>query len=135
MCVRIVAAWYYVDRESNQLPNGVSFSSWTSDTEGFEHFYAQEGYTTINEHVDVRGNHSADIRNQAAKGTVLLKNNGALPLSGKEQLTSIFGSDAGENIDGPNGCSDRGCDQGTLAMGWGCKFELWLIREQKLTSI
>ena len=55
----------------------------------------------------------------AAKGTVLLKNNGALPLTGKEKLTTVFGSDAAENGWGPNGCSDRGCDNGTLAMGWG----------------
>jgi len=69
--------------------------------------------------VDVQGEHAADIRNQAAKGTVLLKNNGVLPLSGKERLTGVFGEDATENIYGPNGCSDRGCDNGTLAMGWG----------------
>jgi beta-glucosidase len=35
----------------------------------------------------------------------------------------IFGSDAGPNPDGPNGCQDgnvdRGCSQGTLALGWG----------------
>jgi beta-glucosidase len=55
----------------------------------------------------------------AAKGTVILKNNGALPLTGKEKLTTVFGSDAGPNTWGPNGCSDRGCDNGTLAMGWG----------------
>ena len=31
----------------------------------------------------------------------------------------MFGEDAGSNPDGVNGCSDRGCDNGTLAMGWG----------------
>jgi hypothetical protein len=25
----------------------------------------------------------------------------------------------GPNLDGPNGCSDRGCDNGTLGMAWG----------------
>jgi beta-glucosidase len=119
MAVRIVAAWYYVDRENNQVPDAPNFSSWTLDTFGWEHFYAQEDYTQVNYHVDVRGEHAADIRNFAAKGTVLLKNNGALPLTGKEKLTAVFGSDASENQYGPNGCSDRSCDNGTLAMGWG----------------
>lgn len=49
----------------------------------------------------------------------MLKNNGALPLTGNERLTTVFGEDAGENGWGPNGCGDRGCDNGTLAMGWG----------------
>jgi beta-glucosidase len=119
MAVRIVASWYYVDRESNQVDGAPTFSSWTQDTYGYSHYFAQEDYTLINEHTNVQGNHSALIRKVAADGTVLLKNNGALPLSGKEKLTTVFGSDAGENVYGPNGCSDRGCDMGTLAMGWG----------------
>lgn len=60
-----------------------------------------------------------DLRTMAAKATVLLKNDGALPLTGREKLTTVFGSDAAENPWGPNGCGDRGCDMGTLAMGWG----------------
>lgn len=44
----------------------------------------------------------------------------ALPIDfSKVKNLGIFGSDAGANPDGPNGCSDRGCDQGTLAVGWG----------------
>ena len=119
MAVRIVAGWYYVDREGNQVEDAPNFSSWSQDTFGYQHAYASEGYTRINDHIDVRGEHAALIRKVAADGTVLLKNNGALPLSGKEKLTTVFGSDAGENQYGPNGCSDRGCDNGTLAMGWG----------------
>ncbi|KAK5125392.1 hypothetical protein LTR85_000501 [Meristemomyces frigidus] len=119
MAIRIVAGWYYVDREANQVANAPTFSSWTLDTYNYQHFYASEDYTQVNYHLDVRDEHAANIRNFAAKGTVLLKNNGALPLSGKEKLTAVFGSDASENQYGPNGCSDRGCDNGTLAMGWG----------------
>ena len=119
MCIRIVAGWYYVDREGNQVPDAPNFSSWTLDTFGYQHYYAKEDYTQINNHVDVRGEHARDIRDQAAKGTVLLKNTGVLPLSGKEKLTAVFGEDAAENQYGPNGCGDRGCDNGTLAMGWG----------------
>lgn len=119
MAVRIVAGWYYVGRENNQVENAPNFSSWTLDTEGYNHAYAMEDYGIVNYHVDVQGNHAQNIRQVAAAGTVLLKNNGALPLTGKEKLTTVFGSDAGENTLGPNGCSDRGCDNGTLAMGWG----------------
>ncbi|KAK3654337.1 cytoskeletal protein binding [Elasticomyces elasticus] len=119
MAVRIIAAWYYVDRPGNQVADAPNFSSWTSDTDGFRHYYQSLDYQRVNDHIDVRGNHGAEIRAQAAAGTVLLKNTGALPLSGKEQLTSVFGEDAAENPLGPNGCSDRGCDEGTLAMGWG----------------
>lgn len=106
--IRIVAAWYYVDRPGNQVEDAPNFSSWTADTYGFKHAYAQQDYTHVNDHVDVRGEHAADIREFAAKATVLLKNKGALPLTGKEKLTAVFGSDAGENQYGPNGCADRG---------------------------
>ncbi|GAB7353085.1 hypothetical protein MBLNU459_g3630t1 [Dothideomycetes sp. NU459] len=119
MCVRIVAAWYYVDRENNQVENAPNFSAWTLDTYGYQHQVAEEGYTQVNYHVNVQEDHGAHIRNASSRGTVLLKNTGALPLTGKEKLTGVFGEDAGDNTLGPNGCSDRGCDNGTLAMGWG----------------
>lgn len=119
MAVRVAAAWYYVDREDNQVDDAPNFSSWTQDTFGFQHFYASEDYTLVNHHVDVQTGHAAHIRETAVKGTVLLKNTGALPLTGSEKLTAVFGSDAAENQYGPNGCADRGCDNGTLAMGWG----------------
>jgi len=45
--------------------------------------------------------------------------NGALPLHGSEVLTAVIGDDAGANVYGPNGCSDRGCDMGVLGMAWG----------------
>ncbi|THW35907.1 putative beta-glucosidase [Aureobasidium pullulans] len=113
MAVRIVAAWYLVDREDTQLEGGPNFSSWTSRTEGYRHYIAQEGFEKINSHVDVQGNHRDNIREVAAKGTVLLKNKGGLPLKGTEQLVGVFGEDAADNQYGPNGCSDRGCDNGT----------------------
>ena len=114
-----MAAWYYVGRDQNQVPNAPTFSSWTLNTYGYEHNVAQEGFTQVNYHVDVQDGHAQNIRDAAARGTVLLKNTGSLPLTGKEKLTGVFGEDAGDNTLGPNGCSDRGCDNGTLAMGWG----------------
>jgi beta-glucosidase len=114
---RIMAAWYYVGRDKVSVP--VNFNSWSKDTYGNQRAFAKTGYGLINQHVDVRGDHFRSIRRAAAMSTVLLKNKGALPLTGKEKQTAVFGDDAGENLLGPNGCPDRGCDNGTLAMGWG----------------
>ena len=112
MATRILAAWYYVGRDKTQVPT--NFHSWDINTFGFEHAAAKAGYDLINEHVDVRADHGASIRIQAARSTVLLKNDGCLPLTGKEKFTGIFGKDAAPSPLGPNGCPDRGCDDGTL---------------------
>ena len=117
MATRIIAAWYKVGRDRATVP--VNFDSWTLDTFGNEYFYAEEGYGLVNEHIDVRDEHASLIRQIGSSSTVLLKNNNTLPLTGKEKFTAVFGYDAGENPYGPNGCIDRGCDNGTLAMGWG----------------
>ena len=115
---RIAAAWYYVGRDNTSDP--INFDSWSLDTYGYDHPLVMEDYTLINEHVDVRADHGTLIRQLGSASTVLLKNvNNALPLTGKEKFTAVFGDDAGDNSNGPNGCSDRGCDNGTLAMGWG----------------
>lgn len=114
---RIMAAYYYVGRDTARVP--VNFNSWQRDTYGYQHNFAKVGYGLINQHIDVRADHFGSIRRTAAKSTVLLKNNGVLPLSGSEKFTAVFGNDAAENEYGPNGCPDRGCDNGTLAMGWG----------------
>ena len=120
MCIRIMAAWYYVGRDNSSIAVPINFDSWTLDTYGYEHFFAKEGYTQINEHVDVRQEHANLIRQIGSASTVLLKNtNNALPLTGKERFTAVFGDDAGDNPYGPNGCPDRGCDNGTLGMAWG----------------
>jgi len=118
MATRILSGFFYVGR-SNESPQ-VNFDSWTLDTYGYRYFYAESGYQVINEHVNVQADHSGQIRNQAARGTVLLKNtNNALPLVGNEKFTAVIGEDAGPNVYGPDGCSDRGCDMGVLGMGWG----------------
>jgi beta-glucosidase len=114
---RIMAAYYYVGRDTARVD--VNFDSWSRDTYGNSHYYGKTGYGLINQHVDVRGDHFRSIRRTAAMSTVLLKNEGVLPLTGKEKWTAVFGNDAGEAEYGPNGCPDHGCDNGTLAMGWG----------------
>lgn len=117
MATRIVAAWYKVGRDNATRP--INFSSWTLNTFGPEHVAALQGYGLINEHVDVRDEHASLIRDIAARGTVLLKNEGnALPLQ-QPRFTAVFGSDAANSMYGPNGCADRGCDNGTLGQGWG----------------
>jgi beta-glucosidase len=117
MAMRIMSSFFKVGRTIGGQPE-INFSSWSRDTYGPLHAYAQDGFQQINYQVDVRGNHKNHIRESAAKGTVILKNNGILPLS-KPKFVAVIGEDAGSNPAGPNGCSDRGCDDGTLAMGWG----------------
>ncbi|GAB0135303.1 hypothetical protein EsDP_00003646 [Epichloe bromicola] len=117
MAMRIMAAWFKVGNAvGNQVPT--SFSSWTRDTFGYRHAAAGENLEQLNFQVDVRRDHAAHIRESAAKGTVILKNAGSLPLN-KPKFLAVIGEDAGPNPKGPNGCPDRGCDDGTLAMLWG----------------
>lgn len=110
MATRIVAGWYYVSRDKTSIP--LNFNSWTTDTLGFRHFIAKDDRTLINEHVNVRQDHSKGIRQVATAGTVLLKNDNTLPLSITERFIGVFGSDAIQSSYGPNGCADRGCDNG-----------------------
>lgn len=118
MAMRIIATFYKIGIDLNKTdPN---FSSWTRETYQNRHFYAEEGWTQVNYHIDVRGDHADIIREIGAKGTVLLKNSGVLPLN-KPKFLAVIGEDAGPNLYGPNGCAagDHGCDNGTLAQGWG----------------
>ncbi|KAK4099035.1 glycoside hydrolase family 3 protein [Parathielavia hyrcaniae] len=116
MAMRIMAAVFKVGQSTDMEP--INFSFFVQDTYGPIHASANEGYQQVNFHVDVRGDHGHLIREIAAKGTVLLKNTGSLPLN-KPKFVAVIGEDAGPNPNGPNACSDRGCNRGTLAMGWG----------------
>ena len=117
MAVRIMSSYYKVGRDQVRTPP--NFSSWTTDEYGYEHAVASEGWTKLNHKINVRRNHAKVIHDVGIASTVLLKNDGALPLTCKEKFVAVLGEDAGSNPLGANGCDDRGCDKGTLAMGWG----------------
>ncbi|PKS10285.1 hypothetical protein jhhlp_002036 [Lomentospora prolificans] len=116
MVLRIVTSMFNSNMDFD-LPD-INFSSWTTETEGYIHYVAEENYEVVNQHVNVQDKNGDLIREIAAKGTVLLKNKGALPLN-KPKFLAVIGEDAGPNPRGPNGCPDRGCNDGTLGMSWG----------------
>ncbi|KAF7114984.1 hypothetical protein CNMCM5793_000754 [Aspergillus hiratsukae] len=101
MVTRILASWYLVGQDKGYPP--VTFSSWNGGKAS----------------VDVTGDHATVARAVARDSIVLLKNDkGSLPLR-KPKSLAIVGLDAIVNPAGPNACGDRGCNNGTLAMGWG----------------
>jgi len=101
MVTRILAAWYLLDQDKG-YPE-VSFSSWNG------------GKATV----DVTEDHGSVVRTVARDSIVLLKNKDkSLPLR-KPKSLAIIGQDAIVNPAGANACSDHGCNNGTLAMGWG----------------
>jgi beta-glucosidase len=135
MVTRIVAAWYQLRQDAWPQPpplgdGGPNFSSWTGEEYG--HLYEGSGDDAtglVNHFVDVQGKgkqaHSIVARQVAAEGTVLVKNvDNILPLPrggldiGRKYRVGIYGEDAGPG-QGPNACPNRGCNQGTLASGWG----------------
>ena len=106
MAERIMAAYYLVGQDDPNYPT-VSFDAFRT--------MAPEN----NSHVNVQGDHYKLIEEIDAASIVLLKNvNNALPLN-KPKSIALIGEDMGPSNHGPNGCSDRGCDVGTLGMGWG----------------
>lgn len=134
MVTRIVAAWYQLGQDDeakfpHQPPN---FSSWTDDRMGLltPGSPSPQDQVVVNHFVNVQANHSIIAREVAAEGTVLLKNEGLLPISrqgldnarlkarrgivqratGKQHSgkfkIGVFGEDAGPGS-GPNHCKDR----------------------------
>ncbi|KAL9120170.1 MAG: hypothetical protein Q9187_003278, partial [Circinaria calcarea] len=144
MATRIIAAWYRLGQDDKSRwpapppegEGGPNFSSWTNDEVGLIHQGSDDKTTAVvNKFVDVQGEgenfHGRLAQKIAAEGTVLVKNeDNILPLSRQgwssqekpegdvKYRVGVFGEDAGPGK-GPNVCPDRGCNQGTLASGWG----------------
>jgi hypothetical protein len=117
MWTKALTSSLQVGRDTINIPT--NFNSWTLDTDGYRFPEANEDYEQVNWHVNVQDDHAALIREIGGASTVLLKNTkNALPLN-KPKSVAVIGYDAHDNPDGPNSCSDRNCDEGTLAMGWG----------------
>ncbi|POS69099.1 glycosyl hydrolase family 3-4 [Diaporthe helianthi] len=93
MVRRILAAWYLLGQDA--------------------------GYPPINIQASVQGDHKTNVRAVARDGIVLLENSGSiLPLKRPTKL-ALIGSAAVVNPAGANACTDRGCNIGSLGMGWG----------------
>ncbi|KIK98288.1 glycoside hydrolase family 3 protein [Paxillus rubicundulus Ve08.2h10] len=104
MATRIVAAWYFTHQDEGYPQSTIN--SWNIND-------------PINQEVNAQSNHHEIVREIAAGGTVLLKNEGVLPLD-KPKSIVLVGSDAAPPTSGPNEYPDQGGDPtGILAMGWG----------------
>ncbi|WWC86304.1 uncharacterized protein L201_001177 [Kwoniella dendrophila CBS 6074] len=112
MAQRIMASFFLLHQDNGTFPE-VNFDA------------SRPRSITNNSHVDVRDDHWKLVQHIGASSTVLLKNvNNTLPLKAPRKMT-LIGSDLAPSYKGPNGYSDRGGDEGTLAMGWGsgtCNF-------------
>nr|BAE43955.1 membrane beta-glucosidase 1 [Physarum polycephalum] len=84
-------------------------------------------YTKLNQR-NAQADHATVVRKIGAESNILLKNiNNTLPFSstptpgGANYTFAVIGSDAGPSPGnyGPTACADHGCDEGTLAQGWG----------------
>ena len=118
MVTRIVATWYQFGQDKDYpLPN---FSSYVTSATGACYPGALISPTcTANQYVNVQADHWKVARQIATEGITMLKNeNRTLPLSLNVTLR-VFGSDAQDNPNGINSCTDRACDTGVLGMGWG----------------
>jgi len=104
MATRIIAAWYFLHQDEG-YPNATVSSF--------------DLYNPLNQEVNAQSDHYLIVREIGAAGTVLLKNEGALPLCKPKNIV-LVGSDAAPPTSGPNEYTDQGGDpSGILAMGWG----------------
>lgn len=116
--VETVATWYQMGQDVEYPePN---FSSWTKNSTGNIYFGSNEPPVGIvNQHINVMDDHPRLARKIAAEAIALLKNErGTLPLK-KPLRIGVYGEDSALDPAGPNVCPDRGCNNGTLAVGWG----------------
>ncbi|RFN48407.1 putative beta-glucosidase g [Fusarium flagelliforme] len=114
MVRRILMPYFYLGQDK-EYPS-VDPSSQPLVYNGFK--YPYPGPSPVGR--DVRGNHSAIIRDIAAAGTVLLKNeNSILPLNKSLTNIGLFGNDAADPSVGTLFSEHDGIDIGTLISGGG----------------
>jgi len=114
MVRRILMPYFYLGQDK-EYPS-VDPSSQPLVYNGFK--YPYPGPSPVGR--DVRGNHSAIIRDIAAAGTVLLKNEDAiLPLNKSLTNIGLFGNDAADPSVGTLFSEHDGIDIGTLISGGG----------------
>ncbi|KAJ2902377.1 hypothetical protein MKZ38_000623 [Zalerion maritima] len=118
MATRIVAAWYQMGQDQDfPEPN---FSSNTFDATGSLYPAALLSPSgVVNQFVNVQDGHYLTARQVAQDAITMLKNDDDLLPLDVDQPLKIFGTGAHTNPDGPNACTDRSCNKGTLGMGWG----------------
>ncbi|KAE8370782.1 glycoside hydrolase superfamily [Aspergillus caelatus] len=138
MCRRVMTPYFHLNQDKgfpamdpvNEELNAVLFSS--PDEYKYNYTYGPVA------NVDVRGNHGAEIRKQAADGIVLLKNtNNTLPLKSPKHIT-VFGNDAGDFTNGMsvfyfNGVGNY--EYGVLAAGGGSGSGLFTYLVSPLEAI
>lgn len=120
MATRIVATWYKFGQDDDDYPEP-NFSTTTSERVGdlYAAAFPSSPKGVVNEFVNVQDDHYLVARQVAQDAITMLKNDDKLlPLNTSHPLF-VFGTDAQENPDGANACSDRTCNKGTLGMGWG----------------
>ncbi|ORX45863.1 glycoside hydrolase [Hesseltinella vesiculosa] len=107
MALRVAAAYFKMKQDTGIIPE--------TKLNSFD-------LTKVDDSVNVKTpQHTRLARAIAAAGTVLLANDGILPLTRHDTSLSIIGSDAFMSplLNDPEKCSDFGCDPATLIQGWG----------------
>ncbi|KAJ0368295.1 hypothetical protein COL154_002575 [Colletotrichum chrysophilum] len=113
MVRRILTGYYYMDQDTSEYPKTdrslmYTFAAWSNFLDRFPPPYPESR--------DVRGQHGDLIRRIAAESTVLLKNEGILPLKNPKNI-GVFGNDAADPTDGLT--FNRQFETGTLDVGSG----------------
>ncbi|KAI8240577.1 putative beta-glucosidase G [Colletotrichum sp. SAR 10_96] len=113
MVRRILTGYYYMDQDTSEHPETdwslmYTFAAWSNVLDLFPPPYPESR--------DVREQHGDIIRKIAAESTVLLKNEGILPLKSPRNI-GVFGNDAADPTDGLT--FNRQFEIGTLDVGSG----------------
>ena len=135
MATRVAAAWYQMGQDRDYPPP--NFDTNTADRVGLLYPGAVPDSPSgvVNEFVQVQADHDVIARQIAQEAVTMLKNNESLlPLSAALSL-KVFGTDAQTNPAGPNACTDRSCNVGTLGQGWGSGTVNYMYLDDPITNI